>query len=289
MGSSGADCSVVDGRCSACIHGACDTGDCKCDAGFEGAGCDIYNAKLDPCGKSKNFCSGRGICSVDDSGSPTCTCTSGFTGLQCQKVDTNKTKCENGCSGNGKCSPLTDQCECAEGWKGADCGTSQCPEFNGTICSGHGMCSNNGKCICDPCFSGDQCEDNSLTRCPSLCSGHGKCVCARHNNGTFNATCECGSGWSGPSCAVMSADADTGSTDWCPNGCSGNGDCGADGRCVCYAGWEGASCNMEASAYDTATSTAEENALDDLDALLQTDEGRVSDGPSIAPMAALWD
>ena len=69
------------------------------------------------------------------------------------------------------------------GWRGDDCSV-KCPGYDEdlesmeNVCSGHGICNDNGGCQCDLGFIGDQCQ----FRCPgfddsdkNVCSGHGIC------------------------------------------------------------------------------------------------------------------
>jgi len=297
--STGEDCSLVDSTCSSCRHGGCDTEECKCDKGFTGDKCDTYKATVDPCA-ALSFCSGRGVCSSVGVRGPTCMCKLGFTGRSCEQVEMNKTKCFNSCSGHGTCNNALDKCDCDSEWAGDDCQVPKCPlDSAGKMCSGRGICEDGGTCQCDPCFKGSQCQDNSLTKCPGLCSQHGNCVCSRLNNGTFQAMCECASGWEGANCSVASID-NAGDSDCCPLSCSGNGDC-KNCTCLCDDTWTGAACNQRvdsSAAFDTDVSTEDENALEIID-LLQASEGvakvtapstlteAAAKSPSV--MMKLWD
>jgi len=273
QGSTATDCALVDSTCSACRHGGCDTGDCKCDKAFTGKHCDVYNTTVDPCA-ALSFCSGRGVCASGGDHGPTCTCTLGFTGTSCGQVEMNKTSCVNSCSGRGTCNTALDKCDCDSGWAGDDCQVPKCPlDSTGKMCSGRGICEDGGTCQCDPCFRGAQCEDNSLTKCPGLCSQHGNCVCSRLNNGTLQATCECASGWEGANCSVQSTDLAE-ESDCCRDSCSGNGDCN-NCTCLCFPDWTGPACNQRvdsSAAFDTDVPTADEDALEIID-LLQASEG----------------
>ena len=70
------------------------------------------------------------------------------------------------------------------GWRGEACDI-QCPGYDletesmEYVCSGHGICNNNGECQCDLGYIGPECE----YKCPdfkdgdlNVCSGHGTCT-----------------------------------------------------------------------------------------------------------------
>lgn len=44
------------------------------------------------------------------------------------------------CSNAGICNRRTGECECFPGYGGEDCGRTLCPNSNGTMCTGHGVC-----------------------------------------------------------------------------------------------------------------------------------------------------
>ena len=75
--------------------------------------------------------------------------------------------------------------------------SKECPES----CNGNGKCEN-GKCICNPGFSGLSCKidnggkggnGNVSKECPESCNGNGKCE---------NGKCICNPGFSGLSCKI---------------------------------------------------------------------------------------
>mmetsp|Transcript_62586 Transcript_62586/g.183009 ORF Transcript_62586/g.183009 Transcript_62586/m.183009 type:complete len:730 (+) Transcript_62586:120-2309(+) len=106
-------------------------------------------------------------------------------------------------------------------------------------CSGHGMCSTAGQCICNTQWAGRDCsyylEDvagdtgegqvaaPSWHECEGNCA-NGRCVAGR---------CVCSAGFFGPSCLDR----------LCPNNCWGHGACNR-GRCLCTAGWTGSQCEL---------------------------------------------
>lgn len=132
-----------------------------------------------------NRCSGNGRCGRYDK----CTCFPGFTGPDCSEryckfgvawVDGSSadphTYAE--CSNKGICNRATGECSCFEGYEGAACVRSVCPNK----CSGHGTCEyiqdlgsyNNAStawdynkiqgCRCDGGWGGDDCSKRLCPR-----------------------------------------------------------------------------------------------------------------------------
>merc|ERR1719158_1288705 len=58
-----------------------------------------------------------------DRGAGSCECADGYSGASCQR-----TSCPNGCNGKGSCDTTTGMCICAGGYSGNDCGTRLCPK-----------------------------------------------------------------------------------------------------------------------------------------------------------------
>lgn len=101
-------------------------------------------------------------------------------------------RCDNGCSGHGKCS-TDDVCVCFDNWgvgmsgDSGDCSERICPfeiawvdapdgsgRFHKYVeCAGKGICDrDSGECECFTGYEGKGCQ---RTTCPNKCSGHGTC------------------------------------------------------------------------------------------------------------------
>ncbi|XP_023237033.1 integrin beta-PS-like, partial [Centruroides sculpturatus] len=115
--------------------------------------------------------------------------------FQCQQTNTSEL-----CSGRGEC--ICGECDCYAGpgdeeifGQYCQCDTFSCErDSEGKICGGpsRGICC--GKCICQPGWTGDDCdctEDQSTCIAsignsePLVCSGHGDCICGKckcHND-----------------------------------------------------------------------------------------------------------
>lgn len=289
----GADCAArVQPRCPAgCSeHGECVNGLCICEPGFSGPAC---TARV----QCSNACHQRGLCHRGS-----CFCDPGFIGESCAMASqtlslpaatassrpslslyaaeklSKSVGCQNACSGHGLCvsGPVDIKgrqttppvCMCEPGYGGSMCqlatvGDKSCPN----ACSGNGICDI-GVCRCYPSFRGVSCNvldttvysrtsDNLLSLvCPDDCSGHGTCQ--------FGRRCACDPGYSGPTCADLTADGlrklsastqvsrggpirkQTNSTK-CPRGCSSFGVCTWNPLsqrhfCVCKSGFSGPAC-----------------------------------------------
>merc|ERR1719473_547213 len=117
------------------------------------------------------------------------------------------------------------KCFCYENWEGVTCSNYVCKGG----CSGHGSCKN-GYCTCQPGYTGQDCSEG-VSKCPGHvnqtgadCSGNGECI---------GSQCHCRTGYFGPACEVP----------YCPNKCSGHGQCTPHGLCECSGMWEGVACD----------------------------------------------
>ncbi|XP_076157845.1 tenascin-like [Alosa pseudoharengus] len=124
--------------------------------------------------------------------------------------------CPDDCNDQGRC--VNGKCVCFPGYSGDDCSDSTCPDN----CSDNGKCVN-GQCVCNPGFTGPDC---STRTCPDNCNNQGRCV---------NGRCVCNPGFAAPDCATRS----------CPDNCKNRGKC-VNGQCVCDPGFTGPDCSTRA-------------------------------------------
>ena len=108
-------------------------------------------------------------------------------------------------------------------------------------CNGHGLCEN-GKCICDIDYEGEDCQEYNPNQCEGKCTGRGVCTFGR---------CFCDPGFTGDACEVPIP---------CPNSCSRRGIC-RHGKCHCMEGYTGSFCETKKiSLSDTSPKVNSNNA-----------------------------
>nr|XP_045735095.1 tenascin-N [Mirounga angustirostris] len=105
---------------------------CRCEQGWEGAGCERPACP--------GACSGHGRCAAG-----LCECEPPYVGADCAY-----TACPDDCSGHGAC--VRGVCRCHEDFTSEDCSERRCPGD----CSGHGFCDA-GECYCEEGFRGFDC------------------------------------------------------------------------------------------------------------------------------------
>lgn len=261
-------------------NGSCDdasgTATCTCNEGYGGADCSTCSAGYqdnDDNGTceaecSAATCSGHGTCS-DLTGTATCSCDTGYIGLDCASCDTgyqdndNNGTCEaecsaETCSGHGTCSDASGMavCSCDSGYTGSDCsgcdagfqdqdndGTCA-PACDVNTCTGHGACddsSGTATCTCNQGYTGLDCSECAVGfqdndgdgTCEAECTAEtcsGNGAC---DDGSGTATCSCGTGYAGADCSLCAAgyqDNDNDGT--CTADCAtANPDCSGNGSC----------------------------------------------------------
>ncbi|CAI9719612.1 zonadhesin-like [Octopus vulgaris] len=115
----------------------------------------LKSIETDPCDAKP--CKNSGVCKSKGN-SYTCTCKTGYSGENCDKVDPCAAKpCKNGgvCESNGN----SYKCTCKAGYSGTNCDTvDPCaakPCKNGGVCESNG---NSYKCTCKAGYSGTNCD-----------------------------------------------------------------------------------------------------------------------------------
>ncbi|GAQ90043.1 hypothetical protein KFL_005920070 [Klebsormidium nitens] len=196
---------------------------------------------------SKCPCVSLGSCQVNPTTSEAfCMCPQSYHGVTtaagtlCQQCPGYNSTSRAECGGHGTClfnDPVgtSPACSCAPGWTGIDC--SQCA-------LGHTGAD------CQQCATGFVSVNGECAGCPGYCSG-GQGTCQIVGG---NATCQCGTGWSGSQCErpdtangyflVYDGNGDlvNGTVSNGPQYCSVAADCGfnaacVDGFCQCSAGF----------------------------------------------------
>ena len=217
------------GTCNACNgHGACSSsGQCVCESGY-------FTARNgEQCGATCPIPCVHGVCQ-EVAGMPYCLCESNFFGSSCEDTCPG-----NGCHGHGTCAYASTgvlTCTCDAFHRGDAC-QKTCPgsgEYP-VPCSGHGTCSEDAQCTCDPGWEGEACACSPLY----TCSGHGacgdtsECVCrdtTEPDSHFDGAACErCAPHWFGSNCHLQCDAAaeylPADSTDRTNIGCNGHGAC----------------------------------------------------------------
>ena len=143
-------------------------------------------------------CHNGGTC-INDVGTYTCQCASGFSGSNC---DINNDDCiGNQCENGGTCVDGIDSytCSCPPDWGGDFCevNLNECAQ---QPCLNGGACTNTfGSyfCTCADGYSGANCEINIDDCSPNPCQNGGACV-----DGIASFTCQCTAGFSGTLCEI---------------------------------------------------------------------------------------
>ncbi|XP_072018497.1 uncharacterized protein [Amphiura filiformis] len=196
-----------------------------------------YCMNIDECNSSP--CQNGGSC-IDQVNNYTCSCLSGWTGINCEAdID----ECTSGPCVYGMCDNNVNQysCNCEPGWQGINCDVD-IDECNSSSCQNGGSCINevnNFTCQCKPGWQGINC-DVDIDECNSSpCQNGGSCI-----DQVNNYTCQCRSGWTGLNCEAE--------FDECTSGPCVHGMCDNDQlndidqySCNCEPGWQGNNCDVD--------------------------------------------
>lgn len=266
----GKNCELSNVSCTCSGHGKCREGICTCDKHYSGTDCSVFTPPACP-----QNCSGRGRChlgkcfcdlgmlgadcSVESICPPTCGVGSVCVFGSCRCIETHCVVCPDMCSGHGKC---TDQgiCLCEAGYYGDNCSI-----LEENTCGVNGHMTGQGDCSCFPGWKGARCREQVQALCPGagVCSGHGTCV---------DGTCHCEPGYLGLACGLAQP---------CPSDCSLHGVCSRS-RCFCLPGWIGNDCSKQDCSHTCSSrGTCQEGACvcssgGGLDCSLRLQEERVS-------------
>jgi hypothetical protein len=144
----------------------------------------------------------------------------------------------NACNGHGTCD--MGECKCDTNYfnRGEEQCAQTCPELNGAMCSGHGLCKLFGEragCLCEKGWFGIACD----IACPgvqttgNVCNNRGVCEV---DYAERSASCNCKEKFRGEDCSIE-----------CPGdviSCNGHGTCDNAGVCTCETNvdWSQPSC-----------------------------------------------
>ncbi|XP_076306369.1 protein jagged-1-like isoform X2 [Tachypleus tridentatus] len=232
---------------------------CACLPGFTGRNC---QTNIDDC--ASNPCLNGGEC-VDFVGDFSCICPVGYKGIRCEIDDDfcNPNPCENGAS----CFNMhrTYYCHCPAQYYGKNCSEQRpqcsslpCEILDGCtvlvpanistekqqfiksdVCGIHGKCisepTGSFTCVCDPGYTGKQCQDNINECASNPCQNGGTCV-----DKINSFQCICKEGWKGPICSRRHSHCAI-------NPCVSGGTCtdlGDNFICRCPSGFEGRTCQI---------------------------------------------
>ncbi|KAI8486963.1 hypothetical protein Bbelb_352230 [Branchiostoma belcheri] len=185
---------------------------------------------------------------VNKDGGYKCTCSSGWTGRNCQQEIS---KCTRNSCQHGRCVNKDGgyKCTCSPGWTGQNC-QQDLNECTKRPCQ-HGRCMNKDggyKCTCNPGWTGQNCQQD-INECARNPCQHARCV---NKDGGY--TCICLPGWTGQNCQQKISKCTRNS---CQHGRCVNKDGGY--KCTCSPGWTGQNCRQGVNvalgkpAYQTST------------------------------------
>lgn len=190
-------------------------------------------------------CQNEGECTNSlDFESYICTCTSEFTGMDCE---TESPCATDPCLNSGLCTKSADftsyTCDCTEEFTGTDCETdSPCAVLP---CLNNGTCTKSNDfttytCNCDSDFTGTDCETEKPC-VTATCENSGTCV---DSADFMSFTCDCTSSFTGTNCETPKPCETSLSTETCNTGVCINSEDYTDFSCDCGTSLTGASCNI---------------------------------------------
>ena len=208
---------------------------CKCDSGYHGHLCQYSRCNSPITG---SYCNGKGVCSLNEVGSPQCRCEPGYSGPQCQK-----SLCDGFCvHGSCRLEGRVPICTCLLGYEGERCAHPMSQGCHNLQCYNGGTCypdiGPRGECECPPSWGGLNCletRDASIDLCKGVeCKHAGFC-----NRDT--GKCRCPKGWAGSDCSHAKS-----CRSYCFNGgtCEVNPDPSLSLVCNCAPGFYGTRCEQ---------------------------------------------
>ncbi|XP_015271977.1 PREDICTED: platelet endothelial aggregation receptor 1 [Gekko japonicus] len=168
-----------------------------------------------------------------------------------ERADLCVPRCTQECV-HGRC-VAPDQCQCEQGWRGADCSSDCSKLFWGPDCKSSCTCVNGGTCdpltgacTCPPGYRGPLCQEPCAPgmygqECLLGCHCENAASCDR-----VTGACLCPPGFTGPHCEVPCLNGSSGV--WCHADCvcQNGGIChpSNSSNCACPPGWMGAICSV---------------------------------------------
>ncbi|XP_035875396.1 stabilin-2 [Phyllostomus discolor] len=213
-----------------CLDQYSATGECKCNAGFNGTACELcwpgrFGPNCQPCG-----CSDHGQCDEGITGSGQCLCEAGWTGRFCDTQTVLPPVCTPPCSANATCKE-NNTCECNLNYEGdgMTCTVVDFCKQNNGGCTKVAKCSQKGtkvSCSCPKGYKGDGHSCSEIDPCADGLNGgcHEHATCKM--TGPGKKKCECKSHYIGDG---VSCEPEQLPVDRC---LQDNGQCHADASCA---------------------------------------------------------
>ncbi|ELW71592.1 Stabilin-2 [Tupaia chinensis] len=213
-----------------CLDHYLATGECKCNAGFNGTACELclpgrFGPDCQPCG-----CSDHGQCDDGITGSGQCFCETGWTGRSCDTQTVVPPVCIPPCSAHATCKD-NNTCECNLNYEGdgITCTVVDFCKQNNGGCAKVAKCSQKDtkvSCSCQKGYKGDGYSCTEIDLCADGLNGgcHEHATCRM--TGPGKRTCECKSHYVGDG---LNCEPEQLPLDRC---LQDNGQCHADADCT---------------------------------------------------------